>query len=61
MATGRTTDDRDTDAARHREIMELLRTINERVAGIEEWVNLRTPPTPPLSREDIEDIWSGRL
>ena len=64
----RTTDERDRDSARHHEIMELLRTINERVAALEEWVRRteerayhRAPdgflvPTPPNDGRDW--VWS---
>lgn len=36
MATGRTTDDRDTDARRHREVMSALERIEERLRIVEQ-------------------------
>ena len=44
MSTERTTDDRDLDSRRHRELKAVLDDIHRRVIRIEERVAERTPP-----------------
>lgn len=52
MSTGRTTDDRDLDSRRHRELKAVLDDVHRRVIRIERMLGPRPVTLPPPVDED---------
>ena len=62
MSTRRTTDDRDTDYRRHKEITDWLEIIGERLAVIERRLQEDADERElarPLTREEREEAWGS--